>query len=196
VTHTHGPRGEHSHEGLDGHTWVDPVNAKVQAGVVRDRLLVMYPDEAGAIQGRYAELSRDLDGIDAGLREVTAALAGRALLASHPAYNYPAKRYRWNVTNLDLDPDAALDDAAIKEIAAKAAESGARIMLWEAEPREETVKRLKEELGVQSVVFSPAESPGEAERAAGQDYITIMRGNVERLKSAVAGLGEAGSGVR
>ena len=198
VTHSHGPEGDHSHEGLDGHTWVDPVNAKVAAGVIRDRLIAEYPDEAGGLQDRFAGLSAELDGLDAGLQEVTGLLGDGVLLASHPAYNYLAKRYGWEVVNLDLDPEGVLSEEAYGEIAEAVARSGARVMLWEGEPLEGTAVRLREGLGVESVLFSPAEALGDDERAAGEDYVSIMRGNVERLRGVLEGEGvreRAGGGA-
>ena len=37
ISHRHGPSGAHSHEGIDGHTWLDPVLAKLQSEVIFEK---------------------------------------------------------------------------------------------------------------------------------------------------------------
>ena len=38
ISHRHGLSGEHSHEGIDGHTWLDPVMAKLQSKTILDAM--------------------------------------------------------------------------------------------------------------------------------------------------------------
>ena len=44
VTHSHGPSGEHTHAGIDGHTWLDPINAIAQSSAIRDALCKLLPE--------------------------------------------------------------------------------------------------------------------------------------------------------
>ena len=179
VTHSHGPGGEHSHEGIDGHTWLDPHLAKAQAAAICDALARAFPHRAEAFRTRLADLHRDLDALDARLRAVSEALADTRLLASHPSYAYLAARYGWEVGALALDPAAPLDDAA--RARATAAAHGARrtVLLWETAPLPETVAAL-EACGIRSVVFAPG-----ARRGAGEpDWLTLMQANVARLAAA------------
>jgi zinc transport system substrate-binding protein len=104
MTHSHGPAGEHAHTGTDGHTWLDPLNARVQVGEIRDALVGLLPEHAEAIRQRGDALLADLDALDAELKKMAADYDGAAIYASHPAYNYLARRYGLNVVNLDLDP--------------------------------------------------------------------------------------------
>jgi zinc transport system substrate-binding protein len=180
LTHSHGGGGEHTHEGIDGHTWLDPLQAKAQAGAIRDALQRARPDSAAEIEANFAALAVDLDALDARLR----ALGEPQLVCSHPAYNYLARRYGWEVTNFDLDPDAPLSEDDLARLAAARDASGARVVLWESEPLPETVARLTE-LSLRCVLFSPAEVQSAAQRAAGVDYLAIMQANVQRLADAL-----------
>lgn len=183
VTHSHGGGGAHTHEGTDGHTWLDPLNAKVQAQAIHDALAKAFPAHAAAFAQGLAALHQDLDALHARLQAVTPKLGDTRLLASHPAYNYLAARYGWKVTNLDLDPDADLDAPARKSVTDALADAKHAILLWEAAPNEATVAALRE-LGVRHVLFSPAENLAAAERSAGTDYLAIMRANIDRLEQA------------
>jgi zinc transport system substrate-binding protein len=181
VTHSHGPAGEHAHEGIDGHTWLDPINAKVQAGEIAKALAKLLPAHAATFEANLKALRADLDALDAGLKTVTEKLAGAPLLASHPAYNYVAKRYSWNVKNLDLDPGEMPSDEAFAAIKALLAEHPAKIILWESFPLSEIAKRFAEELGLRSVEFSPCELVDPEALAGGEDYLSVMKRNLANL---------------
>jgi zinc transport system substrate-binding protein len=181
VTHSHGPGGEHTHEGTDGHTWLDPHLAKVQSQAVHDALARTFPAHASAFAKNLAALHRDLDALDAQFRDTTTALAGRPLLAAHPAYNYLAARYGWRITDVDLDPDAEWDDAGAARVRQALRDTGAALLLWESEP-EASVATSLAALGVRSVVFSPVETPD----TSGKDYLARMQENLTRLRAAAA----------
>src|SRR5690606_3832299 len=95
TTHSHGAGGEHTHEGIDGHTWLDPHAAMAQAEAIRDGLSRLFPEHTEDFARGFEELRRDLDDLDARLTELTGRLDGVQLFASHPAYNYLARRYDW-----------------------------------------------------------------------------------------------------
>lgn len=184
ATHSHGAGGTHTHEGIDGHTWVDPQNAKMQAKALADALARAFPAHASAFATGLAALQADLDALAARAAEVTPLLAGVKLLASHPAYDYLAARHGWTLHNLDLDPDAALSADDLAAIEKAKGDASRCVLLWEGSPGPATTQQL-DSLGVASVLFSPAENVSPADLAAGQDYLAIMRGNFDRLVAAL-----------
>ncbi|MFG0283967.1 MAG: metal ABC transporter substrate-binding protein [Phycisphaerales bacterium JB039] len=188
TTHSHGAGGEHTHEGIDGHTWLAPEIAIAQAAAIRDGLGRLFPEDAEQFARGFDGLRQDLEDLDARFGEVTAALEGAQLLASHPAYNYLAREYGWDVHNFDLDPESPIGADAWDDVADHIdAAAQMRIMLWESEPLQETRERLSSELGVTSVLFSPAELVEAQRLETGEDYFSIMRANLDRLEAAVSG---------
>lgn len=136
TAHRHGPKGDtHSHEGVDGHTWMDPHLAKQQAAAIRDAMVRLLPESSEPIDANFASLASDLDGLDARFRALPT--EGKRLVATHPAWSYPARRYGWNLVH---DPEAEGD-----------------VRLWEGEP---------EKSGPGEVVFSPCEQKGDADYIA------------------------------
>jgi len=189
VTHSHGPAGEHTHTGIDGHTWVDPNNAILQANAIAEGLADAFPERIEMFEANLPPLRADLEALDGRLRDVTAKLEGVVLLASHPAYNYLAQRYGWEIENLDLDPRAELTDVVLADIDRAIQARGYEapvILLWESAPLETTTEQLKTDLGITSVLFSPAETRSDEQRDAGEDYLSIMNSNVDRLNEALS----------
>lgn len=172
VVHSHGPSGAHSHEGIDGHTWLDPQNAKRQADAIRQALSRLRPANAADFAANFAKLAADLDALDAAFRQ----LSPPPMLANHPAYNYLARRYGWTIHNLDLDPGEMPADEVLVAIR----NGDARVLLWEAAPLAEIATRLEQECKVKSIVFSPCETA-----PASGDYLDVMRRNLAWIIHAI-----------
>ena len=106
-------------------------------------------------------------------------IGSRPLLASHPVYNYLARRYGWNLRSVHWDPDEAPLEAEWPALRELVRSHPARLMLWEDDPLPETVRRLGD-LGITCVIFRPCGNrPGDG------DYLSEMQANVTRLKRAV-----------
>lgn len=185
VEHSHGATGKHTHEGVDGHTWVDPVNARLQAKVIYDAMKKSFPDSTDAFNQRYQSLVKDLVSLEAKFKQVSVKLKNQPLLASHPAYNYVKERFKWNIGNLDLDPGSMPDDKTLADIAEIIKEHPAKIILWEGTPDADIAEKLKKQFGLESITFSPCELIGAEEEKAGDNYLTIMNKNLDDLQNAI-----------
>lgn len=183
TVHSHGPKGEHAHEGIDGHTWVDPINAITQAGEILKAFCKRWPEQAEVFKRGHSELVADLGALDSTLTDLQQR-GSPPLLASHPAYNYIARRYSWDVENLDLDPEADLSDEDVAAIRDQLARHPAKFLVWEAAPTTASAARLEADLGLKSIVFSPCELLGAEDQAAGEDYMSVMRENLVQLSPA------------
>ena len=183
-THSHGGLSPHSHGAIDGHTWMDPNQAKLQARAACEAMVRRWPEEKGRFEAGLARVESALDEVDAGWRALAPKLKEAHVIASHPSYDYPARRYGFAVESFDLDPEARLDEATVKAVLESNGGGSPKIMLWESEPLEENVRALSEH-GVRSVVFAPGEALGEEERAAGRDFPAIMQENLQRLEAGV-----------
>ncbi len=181
-THSHGPEGDHTHQGLDGHTWLDPNLAIEQATAIERALTRIRPDQADAFTAGLESLILDLKELDLLLKAASKNASQVWVYASHPAYNYPAKRYGWRMVNLDLDPDVMPADATFGEIAASLKEKPAKFLVWESTPIPAIEKRVREELGLESVTVSPAELMDAESLASGETYLSTMKKNTEILK--------------
>lgn len=199
VTHQHGPAGEHSHEGIDGHTWLDPLIAKHQAARIAAALRKTWPQHVSRIDENLGLLDKQLDDLHERLLETGYQMKQKdiRLLCSHPAYNYLARRYGWKVKNLDLDPGEPLTDAQVVALV-KDQDPAKTLMLWESEPVTESVDKLAA-AGVKSVLFSPCENkppgngpdqpdqpPGISSRTFAMNYWDVMTWNIGDLNRAIA----------
>ena len=181
TVHSHGPAGEHTHGGVDPHTFLDPTLLVPMAGALRDGLARAFPEDRAGIEERASALMEDLRALNEEHLALAKALEGHRLVASHPAYDYLARTFGWDLTNLDLDPEAPLDEGTLAAVR-EAVGSGALALLWESAPLPATATRLQEELGIPSIVWSPAEAP-DPDRDG--DFLSIQQQNISRLLALV-----------
>ena len=181
VKHRHGSEGEHSHEGTDGHTWLDPANSRLQAEAILLAMSRRWPEHEKAFRDNADRLFTELGRLDEKLKSTTQAERIR-VIASHPAYNYIGRRYDWELRNVDLPPDGPLSDD-IRELLTSHDAVGA-VLLFESDPSAAVAAALREARVVYTT-FSPCESLDAASRAAGVSYLTVMNDNIDRLAAAL-----------
>jgi len=180
VTHSHGPTGDHSHEGTAFTTWLDLDIAVEQARAVLDALLLLQPENETDFREAFAALEQDLKELDAQLKKVAGRIGDRPLVFSHPVYQYLEGRYELNGVSVHWEPDEMPGDEQWRELAAVLAVHDAAWMIWEGEPLPEAAQRLAE-LGIESLGFRPS-----ANRPVDGDFLDVMRQNVNVLETALA----------
>ena len=176
VTHRHGREGSHSHAGSAFTTWLDFRQAAVQASAIRDALSRLHPQHAKLFAANAQALESDLLVLDARMQAIVSSKPDTPLVASHPVYQYLARRYGLNLEEVMWEPDTPPDAGQWLEFERLLKDHPAGWMLWEGDPLQESLERLQQ-LGLQSVVFDPcANAPGEG------DFLDVMSNNLRRLE--------------
>lgn len=178
VTHTHGPGGEHSHDGTAFTTWLDFEQAGKQAAALAHAIQRRRPELKSVVQENLDTLLAELGGIDAELKRLSSAWAKQPVLGSHPVYQYLARRYGLKMESVHWEPHEMPPESEWNALKKLLASHPARIMLWEAPPSPEIAARLKT-LKVASVVFDPC-----ANRPKTGDFLSVMRANIHHFASA------------
>ncbi|MFK5922778.1 MAG: metal ABC transporter substrate-binding protein [Verrucomicrobiota bacterium] len=173
VTHQHGPKGPHSHNGIVFTTWIDLSLAARQAQSLAGALdPTANPDWAHHLKS----LISDLDGLDTKLKKLTNNKPQLQLVASHPIYQYFARAYNLDIQAVLWEPDVYPDEEQWQALEKILTTHPAQWMIWEGPPLEKSVQRLKK-MGLGSVVFEPcANQPGSG------DFLSVMQQNIKNLR--------------
>lgn len=177
-THVHGLSGEHAHTGTAFTTWLDFIQAAAQAEAIRAGFTASRPQHAATFAANFATLEMELMDLDRQLTALAAEIGGRPVVASHPVYQYLARRYDLNLKAVKWEPLIVPAESLWRELAEMLATHSAGWMIWEAKPETASVGRL-EEMGVQSLVFDPCQN-----KPVTGDYMSVMRANVKALGAA------------
>jgi len=176
VTHTHGTEGEHAHENTAFTTWLDFILAARQAEAVTEALSRKKPELKNIFHNNYAVLKKDLLTIDQEINEMVAHNRAIPLIASHPVYDYLSKRYGLNIKSVHWEPDEVPTDKQWMELIDILKDHPAEWIIWEEEPREAMIEKLKS-MGINSSVFNPS---GNVPQQG--DLLSVMQKNVNNLK--------------
>jgi zinc transport system substrate-binding protein len=174
ATHSHGPRGEHSHSGFAFTTWMDIELAKQQVNAIAKALGDRWPEHRPTIQTNEAALLDNLTGLDSGYLEQADRLAGRTLIYSHPVYQYFERRYQLSGHSLHWEPDETPSEKQWSELQALMTHLDHGLFIWEDVPAPTMLQRMSE-MGLESVVIRPAANRGKS------DWLTEQQSNLQRL---------------
>jgi len=175
TTHQHGPAGDHSHAGIAFTIWLDLQLAIEQAKAIKQAIIKKRSQYRKIIEQNYLELEQELLNIDQKLQDILLKYDGQPLLASHPVYQYLARRYDINLESVLWEPDVIPDENEWQNFELILKVHPARYMLWEAEPATETLDRLNQ-YGIKAIVFNPG-----ANNYDDENFISIMMKNVANL---------------
>jgi zinc transport system substrate-binding protein len=176
VSHTHGPKGKHAHEGIAFTTWLDLELAAGQAKAIKEALSRKRPGLKEVFQQNFAALENDLLALDREAQGVVANNRKQPLVASHPVYQYFVKQYGLNVRSVHWEPGRKPTGKQWFELKVILKDHPAKWLIWEGTPEKETSEKLKA-MGIGSVVFDPCGNV-----PVDGDFLNVMRQNVENLK--------------
>ena len=178
MTHSHGPEGEHAHEGVAFTTWLDFQLAGRQAEAIAKAFSRKEPALQATFQKNFAILQKDLQELDSNIRNIVSKSPSQPMIASHPVYDYFSKRYGLNMKSVHWEPDEALTEEQWLDLQAMLKHHPAKWIIWEGEPIPETRDKLMS-IGIKSLVFNPCGNvPSQG------DFLIMMRQNVINLKHA------------
>lgn len=179
VTHSHGDGGEHSHEGLASYTWLDPTLALSQVDAMASQMTRLGLSSEEQIASRLAGLRQDLSDLDARASQVLSDMQSVAMIASHPRYQYFARRYGLSISYLEWESTVVPSQSDLTALQDLVTETGARILIWEGTPPEAAIAATAE-MGLQNIVFPPmSHKPGD------MNFLDAFAMSVDRIATGL-----------
>jgi zinc transport system substrate-binding protein len=161
----------------DPHIWLDPLRYAAIARRIANAL-----GEPAAARPFVA----DLEALDEEFRQGLADCERRELVTSHEAFAYLADRYGLEqVAIAGLSPEAEVDPGRLEEVVDAVRESGATTVFVEPLVSPRIAETVARETGTETAVLDPLEGLSEEQAANGDDYFSVMRRNLDALRTAL-----------
>jgi zinc transport system substrate-binding protein len=171
---------------VDPHVWLDPARFAAVAGTVAEALAALDPDHAAAFRSNAEAYETQLDELDRAFAEGLATCDRRTMVVNHAAFAYLANAYGLEQVAISgISPEAETDPAHLAELRALVQEEGITTIFTEALASPEVAETLAEEADVDVAVLDPLEGLTSAQIDAGEDYVSVMRRNLETLRSGL-----------
>jgi len=173
--------GEHGHPRGNPHIWLDPRQAILQVGHIRDALLRADPPNATAYRANAARFVSELEALD---REIAAEIATwrrREFIAFHPAWVYFARRYGLvQAAVIERSPGREPSPAELARIVDTARRIGARAIFAELQFSPKAAEAIARESGARVLFLDPL---GASLQDGG--YLALMRSNLVQMAQAL-----------
>lgn len=171
---------------IDPHTWMHPARYAQQARTVQAGLAAAFPEQADAFGQRADALVDALDGLDARYTEGLSDCEVPFIVVNHNAFAYTAAAYGFEVASVfGLQPEAESTPQHVREIIQQAREHNVTLVFRETLASPKTMERVAGEIGAEVGLLHTIGGLTEAEQQAGEDYLTLMDGNLDRLQEAM-----------
>ena len=170
----------------DPHVWLDPLLMNQMVDQVGDALAAVDPEHASEYATRADALRGELDTLDADYRAGLADCDRDLIVTAHEAFGHVARRYGLEQHAISgVDPEQEPDADRIAELADVVKKYGVTTVFTEELVSPDVAETLAREAGVQTATLNPLEGLTDDERAAGDDYLSVMRANLEKLRTAL-----------
>lgn len=170
----------------DPHVWLDPMNAKKEMANIKDAFVQADPDNRDYYEANYAKYAADLDALDKEFRDTLSGLEKKDVIVSHEAFGYLCAAYGLNQVGIEgLSPDSEPDPARMAEITEFAKDHDVKVIFFEELVSSKVSETIADAIGAETAVLNPIEGLSDEQQAAGDDYFTVMRQNLQALKTAL-----------
>ena len=174
---------DHDHGDFDPHFWQDPERMQTLMTALGDRLAEVDPTNKDDFTANAAAAVTELTKLDDEFKQGLAQCERSEFITTHAAFNYLAERYGLTEIGISgINPDDEPSPARVAEIHAEAKAHSVTTIFFETLTSNAVAKAIAGDLGLKTAVLDPLE--GVTKNSPGQDYPSIMRANLEALRSA------------
>jgi len=175
-------------EGLtvDPHVWLDPARYEEIVRSVSAALSEADPANEATYAANAEAYIGQIAALDEEFRVGLLDCERITIVTSHEAFGYLADAYGLTqVGILGLSPEAEPDPRRLAELRDLVQREGVTTIFAEELVSPKVAETLASEAGVQVAVLNPIESLTDAQERAGEDYLSLMRENLDTLRRAL-----------
>jgi zinc transport system substrate-binding protein len=171
----------------DPHLWLDPVRYRAVVDAVARELGRVDPAHASAFRANAARFGARLAALDDEYARGLADCRSRTIVTAHEAFGWLAARYHLHQLGVaGLDPEGEPNPDRIAELADLARRRGVTTIFTEPLVSRHVARTLAREAGgLRISTLDPLEGLTDEQRAAGDDYVTVMARNLRHLRTAL-----------
>lgn len=182
----HAEDGEGHDHAVDPHVWLSPLLAQMQVAAIADGLSQADPERASQYVENAAAYQAKLATLDGEYRAALDGLTHRAFVTQHAAFSYLAREYNLVQKPISgLSPEREPSPDKMAEIIEFVRENQVKTIFFETMVDPKIAETIAKEVKADTAVLNPIEGLTAEEKANGDDYLSIMRRNLQELTKAL-----------
>ena len=179
---------DHRHGAHDPHIWVDPVNVLSMIDAVTEGLVRADPANGDFYRINAASYRKEIEALHRDFLRLFDRKATTTIIhAGHFAFGYFTRRYGLKYVSpyKGFSPDAEPSPGDIAALIKTVRTSGTRAIFYEELIDPKIARVISEQTGARMLLLHGAHNVSKKEMEEGATYISIMRGNMERLREGL-----------
>ncbi|RLD81338.1 MAG: zinc ABC transporter substrate-binding protein [Bacteroidetes bacterium] len=146
--------GDHSHRGVDPHTWMSPANMEVMARRIFGEMEKLFPENKPQLRRNYSKLMVEIKGANNFASRELAGHKGESFLIFHPSLGYYADAYELTQMSIEYEGKEP-SPAHMKEVIDQARAAGIKTIFVQKEFDMRNAEIIAEEIGANVVQIDP-----------------------------------------
>ncbi len=177
---------EEEEEHHDPHVWLSPIKAKREMENIKNAFIQADADNKDYYEANYEKYAAEFDKLDKEFKDTLSVLPNKDIIVAHQAFGYLCADYGLNQIPIEgLSPDSEPDPARMAEIIKFAKEHNVKIIFFEELVSPKVAETIANTIGAKTDMLNPIEGLSDEQLAAGDDYFSAMRQNLQSLKAAL-----------
>jgi zinc transport system substrate-binding protein len=170
----------------DPHIWLDPLLMKKVVEQFTLKVKQIDPKNKGTYDLNKEELLTKLDALNQSFETKLRTCEIRTFVTSHDAFSRLADRYDLVQESISgISPEAEPTPNRIEELKDIVKDKKIEVIFTEEQVSKKVAETLSREANVSTQVLSPIEYLPKVQTGEFQDYLTVMKSNLEKLSKAL-----------
>lgn len=170
----------------DPHVWLSPAEMIARADAAAAAIISGAPQLRGRVDAALPQVQQSLRGLDSDYKHGLTRCATPVLVTSHAAFGYLAHEYGLEqVPIAGVSPEDEPDPQTLRSIAEVARQRHVTTVFFEDALPKNLSQTVADEIGAQVSLLSALEFDPRGSLGPDQDYLTVMRANLDRLEKGL-----------
>ena len=170
----------------DPHIWLDPILAKKEVTVIEKGFEKIDPKDNSYFQANAKKLDGELNALNIEYSHAFINCQQTDFITSHAAFGYLGAQYGINQIAISgVSPDEEPSTQKLVEITNLVKAKNIKVIFFESLISPKLSETIANETGAKAMVLDPIEGLTKDEIQSGQNYLTIMRQNLNNLQIAL-----------
>ncbi|MBT4907406.1 MAG: zinc ABC transporter solute-binding protein [Rhodospirillaceae bacterium] len=180
----HDKHDDHADGDLDGHIWLDPVNAQAMVRAIADALITADPEHAPLYAANAQSMHERIEALSTEIDAILTPVRGQPFFVFHDAYHYMEQRYGLAAAgSITLTPDLSPGAGRIRDIRNKVRELGATCVFTEPQFPTSLVDVVTANTAAKTGLLDPL---GTSLLAGPDLYFTLMRNMATAMRACLS----------
>ncbi|MFV8827994.1 metal ABC transporter solute-binding protein, Zn/Mn family [Alkalihalobacterium sp. APHAB7] len=183
----HGHDDHHHHHGdEDPHVWLDPILAIQMAENIKNGLVQLLPEQQEVFEANFNDVKTELEAIDVEFSAMVEEVEKDTFIVSHAGFGYWENRYGIHQIGITgLSPTNEPTRKQLEQIIEYAEKHNIQHVAFEQNFTSQVAEVVKEEVGAEPVYIHNLEVLVQENIDNNEDYYSLMRKNIEALRTAL-----------